>query len=56
MNQIPTLATPFFVPYILAEENSKLGIHIRGLINELYLDDLGKKTMRGPGGSKAKGV
>jgi len=41
---------------ITDEENSKLGIHIRGLINELYLDDLGKKTMRGPGGSKTTGV
>ena len=29
------------------DDNSKLGIHIRGLINELYLDDLRKKTMRG---------
>ena len=29
------------------DENSKLGIQMRGLINELYLDDLKKKTMRG---------
>ncbi|MBX7065614.1 MAG: recombinase family protein [Parachlamydiales bacterium] len=34
------------------DDNSKLGIHIRGLINELYLDDLRKKTM---GGWKARG-
>ena len=25
------------------DDNSKLGIHIRGLMNELYLDDLKKK-------------
>ena len=29
------------------DENAKLGIHLRGLMNELYLDDLKKKTMRG---------
>jgi len=34
------------------DENSKLGIHIRGLINELYLDDLRKKTMRGLEGQR----
>ena len=32
-----------------------LGIHIRGLINELYLDDLKKKTMRGLEGQKLRG-
>jgi len=37
------------------DENSKLGIHIRGLINELYLDDLRKKTMRGLEGQKIRG-
>ncbi|MCK5492501.1 MAG: recombinase family protein, partial [Candidatus Omnitrophica bacterium] len=26
------------------DDNAKLGIHIRGFINELYLDDLKKKT------------
>ncbi len=36
------------------DDNSKLGIHIRGLINELYLDDL-KKTMRGLEGQKLRG-
>jgi len=37
------------------DENSKLGIHIRGLINELYLDDLRKKTMRGLEGQRLRG-
>ncbi len=37
------------------DDNSKLGIHIRGLINELYLDDLKKKTMRGLEGQKIRG-
>ena len=37
------------------DDNSKLGIHIRGLINELYLDDLKKKTMRGLEGQKLRG-
>ncbi len=37
------------------DDNSKLGIHIRGLINELYLDDLKKKTMRGIEGQKLRG-
>ncbi len=37
------------------DDNSKLGIHIRGLINELYLDDLRKKTMRGLEGQKLRG-
>ena len=40
---------------ITDDENSKLGIHIRGLINELYLDDLRKKTMRGLEGQKLRG-
>lgn len=37
------------------DDNSKLGIHIRGLINELYLDDLKKKAMRGLEGQKLRG-
>ena len=37
------------------DDNSKLGIHIRGLMNELYLDDLKKKTMRGLEGQKLRG-
>jgi len=40
---------------ITDDDNSKLGIHIRGLINELYLDDLKKKTMRGLEGQKIRG-
>ena len=34
------------------DENSKLGIHIRGLMNELYLDDLKKKDNAWFGRSK----
>lgn len=37
------------------DDNSKLGIHIRGLINELYLDDLRKKTMRELEGQRLRG-
>ncbi len=37
------------------DENAKIGIHIRGLINEMYLDDLRKKTMRGLEGQKLRG-
>lgn len=37
------------------DENSKLGIQMRGLINELYLDDLRKKTIRGLEGQKLRG-
>lgn len=37
------------------DENAKLGIHIRGFMNELYLDDLKKKTMRGLEGQKLRG-
>jgi len=40
---------------ITDDDNSKLGIHMRGLINELYLDDLKKKTMRGLEGQKLRG-
>ena len=40
---------------ITDDDNAKLGIHIRGFINELYLDDLKKKTMRGLEGQKIRG-
>ena len=40
---------------ITDDDNSKLGIHMRGLMNELYLDDLKKKTMRGLEGQKLRG-
>jgi len=40
---------------ITDDENAKLGIQMRGLINELYLDDLKKKTMRGLEGQKLRG-
>ena len=40
---------------ITDDENSKLGIQMRGLNNELYLDDLKKKTMRGLEGQKLRG-
>lgn len=40
---------------ITDDDNAKLGIHIRGLMNELYLDDLRKKTMRGLEGQKIRG-
>jgi hypothetical protein len=40
---------------ITGGDNSKLGIHIRELINELYLDDLRKKTMRDLEGQKIRG-
>ena len=40
---------------ITDDENSKLGIQMRGLINELYLDDLKKKTSRGLEGQKLRG-
>ena len=40
---------------VTGDDNSKLGIQIRGLINELYLDDLRKKTMRGLEGQKIRG-
>jgi len=40
---------------ITDDDNSKVGIHIRGLINELYLDDLKKKTIRGLEGQKLRG-
>ncbi len=37
------------------DENSKLGIQLRGLVNELFLDDLRKKTSRGLEGQKLRG-
>lgn len=37
------------------EEHSKLGIQMRGIINELYLDDLKEKTHRGQVGQKLRG-
>ena len=37
------------------DEGSKLGIQLRGLVNELYLDDLRKKTSRGMEGQKLRG-
>ena len=40
---------------ITDDDNSKLSIHLRGLMNELYLDDLKKKTMRGLEGQKLRG-
>ena len=40
---------------ITSDDNAKMGIHMRGLINELYLDDLKKKTMRGLEGQKLRG-
>ncbi len=38
------------------DQNFKLGIHIRGFINELYLDDLRKKRMRGLEGQELRGL
>ena len=40
---------------ITGDDNAKLGIQVRGLINELYLDDLKKKTIRGLEGQKLRG-
>ncbi len=40
---------------ITDDDDSKVGIHIRGLVNELYLDDLKKKTIRGLEGQKLRG-
>ena len=40
---------------ITDDENAKLGIHVRGLINEMYLDDMKKKTIRGLEGQKLRG-
>src|SRR5215813_6489570 len=35
--------------------HSKLGFQMRGIVNELYLDDLREKTLRGQKGQKARG-
>ena len=37
------------------DEHSKLSIQMRGIVNELYLDDLKKKTHRGQLGQKMRG-
>jgi site-specific DNA recombinase len=37
------------------DEHSKLSIQMRGIVNELYLDDLKKKTHRGQMGQKLRG-
>jgi DNA invertase Pin-like site-specific DNA recombinase len=37
------------------DDNAKLSIHVRGLVNEMYLDDLRKKTIRGLEGQKLRG-
>ena len=38
-----------------SDEESKLGIQIRGIFNELHLQDLKKKTLRGQIGQKKRG-
>jgi len=40
---------------VTSDDNAKVDIHLRGLINELYLDDLRKKTIRGMEGQKLRG-
>jgi site-specific DNA recombinase len=37
------------------DDHAKLGFQIRGIVNELYLDDLREKTLRGQKGQKARG-
>jgi len=37
------------------DHHSKLGFQMRGIVNELYLDDLREKTLRGQKGQKARG-
>src|SRR5438045_3558224 len=37
------------------DPHSKLGFQMRGIVNELYLDDLREKTLRGQLGQKARG-
>ncbi len=37
------------------DEHAKLGFQMRGIVNELYLDDLREKTLRGQKGQKARG-
>jgi len=37
------------------DERAKLGFQMRGIVNELFLDDLREKTLRGQKGQKARG-
>ena len=37
------------------DRHSKLGFQMRGIVNELYLDDLREKTLRGQLGQKSRG-
>lgn len=37
------------------DDHAKLGFQMRGIVNELYLDDLREKTLRGQKGQKARG-
>src|SRR5215471_19834831 len=37
------------------DHHAKLGFQMRGIVNELYLDDLREKTLRGQKGQKARG-
>ena len=37
------------------DRHAKLGFQMRGIVNELYLDDLREKTLRGQLGQKARG-
>ncbi|MDG2304401.1 MAG: recombinase family protein [Candidatus Binatia bacterium] len=37
------------------DDRSKLGFQMRGIVNELFLDDLREKTLRGQKGQKARG-
>src|SRR5262245_60275667 len=36
------------------DDHAKLGFQMRGIVNELYLDDLREKTLRGQKGQKAQ--
>jgi DNA invertase Pin-like site-specific DNA recombinase len=37
------------------DHHAKLGFQMRGIVNELYLDDLREKTLRGQIGQKLRG-
>src|SRR5581483_3158176 len=37
------------------DDHAKLGFQMRGIVNELYLDDLREKTLRGQKGQKMRG-
>jgi site-specific DNA recombinase len=37
------------------DHHAKLGFQMRGIVNELYLDDLRDKTLRGQKGQKSRG-